>query len=311
MIYVLRVFYVTMRNIIMVYEFIMKKGVLFACISVLLIILLGTSCKKKDEHEYKDVYGDIIFTDSFSPMEWENPGIRRKVEAVDKDIGQFIKQDIMDPKLRKIMKLMEKFISYIHEKNVTGIQNILTPSAFNSYTLRAPEVTFIDEYEVRVAYPDSFLADDPNKPQSIDAMGSNFWIKFKVLSANKSLYSTVELQQENDEFKISDFENKFFSDILRLVELNKGPADLSSDDSETKKTIVRQTPEPEEADEPSSIFDSGPDDPDDDGNSASESDEVIFPDFGNNEAGGDDDDDDESNPFGNSSNSDFFRLQEE
>ena len=173
---------------------------------IIIIFFLIFSCKKKDETEYKDIFGEIIYTDSFSPKEWENPIARTKIKAIDKDIGNFIKKDVMDPKLRKILNLVEGFINNIKNNNINEIQNILTPSAYNSFTLRfsSSDIFFGEEYIIRIGYP-------------VDIKDEQFWIQFKILFPTKSLISKLEIEFSEDDCKISDFENKFFSDIKNML----------------------------------------------------------------------------------------------
>ena len=83
----------------------MKKIILF-----LFLFSIIFSCKKERSEEV-DVFGEIIYTDSFSPKAWENPIKREKIEAIDKDIGKIIDKDTIDPGLRKIVNLIENFIS--------------------------------------------------------------------------------------------------------------------------------------------------------------------------------------------------------
>lgn len=177
----------------------LRKSILF----ILLISIFFMSCKKEDEAEYTDVFGDIIYTDSFSPKEWENPVARKKINAVDKDIGKFINKDVTEPKLRTILKLIESFIENIRTKNHNLIQKSLTPSAFNSFALRIPDITFEKNYDLRVAYP-----------ENIDQ--KRFWIEFKILFLTKSIITKIQFEHRDNQYFISDFENKFFDDLEAL-----------------------------------------------------------------------------------------------
>lgn len=198
----------------------MKKIIIF-----LILISIFLSCKKKEETEYKDTSGEIVYTDSFSPEEWENPINRQKVEAIDKDIGKFINEDIMDPNLRRILLVIQAFFKNVNENNINEIKKILTPSAYNSYTLRFPQVKFLKEYKLRIAYPENFQ----NQVQSANASVSSIstqqkssastllidhqWVKFKILFPTKSVISKFEIEFNNDDTLISDFDNQFFIDI--------------------------------------------------------------------------------------------------
>lgn len=181
-----------------------------------ILILTLFSCKKEAEQEFQDVYGDIIYTDSFSPEEWENPGVRKKIEALDKDIGKFIKSDIVDPNLRKTLKLIEKFINLIHRRKFSEIEQICTPSAYNSFNLRFPDVILDATYDLRVAYPGESIQPRNQPEEQTTTRKWDKWIKFKILYANKTLLSSVEVDRSAETYIISDFDNKFFNDIDRL-----------------------------------------------------------------------------------------------
>ena len=184
-----------------------------------IILIFIFSCKKKDEEEYKDIFGEIIYTDSFSPDEWEHPAARKRIEAVDKDIGKFIKQDIMEPKLRKILKVIEKLIDNIQKNEIKKIQNLLTPSAYNSFTLRFPKITFEEDYILRVAYPEFMNGQSTQKSggNKTKNTGQNkFWVQFKLLFPTSSLLGKVEIEFFGDDCKITDFENQFFTDINEM-----------------------------------------------------------------------------------------------
>lgn len=177
----------------------------------ILIVLLIISCKKdKVENEDKDVFGENIYTDSFSPKEWENPASRIKIEAIDKDIGKFISQEAIDPKLRSINKTVSNFIYFIQINNLEGIKNILTQSAFNSFNLRLSKSLKMDNYySIRIGLPDE--KEDQNQ----------FWVSFKLLLKTKSLISKIELTKIEGVYYINDFENKFFSTLNEMFEIKK------------------------------------------------------------------------------------------
>ena len=201
----------------------MKKAVL-----ILFIFTFLFSCKKRDENEYKDVYGEIIYTDSFSPIQWENPLSRNNIQEVDMDIGKFIKQDVMDPKLRRILKLVENYVYYIKQKDSDKIKSILTPSAFNSFSLRIPDINFDKKYKVRVAYPESLYPAKTEEPkeesenesevksseESYQTDKNHIWVDFKISFKTSSIISKLEIETSNpNNYIISDFENQFFEDL--------------------------------------------------------------------------------------------------
>jgi len=231
-------------------------------IFILIIIIIAFSCKKKeDDIEYHDLSGEIIYSDSFMPAIWESPFNRRKISETDKDIGQFIKADAVDPRLRKIIGLMENFIKLIKEKNLAEIEKNLTPSAFNSFKLRYNEININEAFFLRVAYPEFMVKNDitPKRQESdvdrelkdqgkllntgkeknvspengitdpkkqvnktVSPINENkFWINFKLVFPSASIKSSIELENLNDKYLISDFDNQFFEDLKNISSLNK------------------------------------------------------------------------------------------
>lgn len=202
----------------------------------LILILLFSSCKKNDEKEYKEVYGETIYTDSFSPPEWENPISRLRIDAIDKDIGQFIKIDVMEPKLRKILVLIETFIKELKNLNNVDFSNIdplLTPSALNSFSLRYIGIHISDDYQLRIAYPTSennlnnlLTAEGENKEQTRDLAinldtnnpNKQEWIKFKLIFPQFTIVSSLQIEPFGEDYKISDFESNFFTNLKEKLE---------------------------------------------------------------------------------------------
>jgi hypothetical protein len=200
---------------------------------LLILIFFIFSCKKKEEQEYTDQAGEAVYTDTFSPPEWENPASRNKLKAEDKDIGRIIEDDIMDPRLRKIMKLIEGFIKNIRLRNLDEIEKILTSSAFNTFNLRFPEINLPDNYNLRIAYP-GFVNEIPETNSSGDNKApvpsvvintplitqnnsaDKIFVEFKLIYQTVSIISKLEVEMVGEDYKISDFENKFFDEIKDL-----------------------------------------------------------------------------------------------
>jgi len=166
------------------------------------LIFLCFSCQKEDEKEFTELNENIVFTDSFSPSDWENPTMRKKIEYGDKDIGAYIEKDVTDPRLRQIITLIEKFAESIKNTNVDELKSILSPSAYNSYMLRFSDKSFKEDYILRVAYPDDYLKEV-------------FIVKYKILLKEKSIIGSIEIDFSQKEPIISDFEpepiNKIFN----------------------------------------------------------------------------------------------------
>jgi len=235
----------------------MKRIIFFFIILIIII-----SCKKKeDDIEYHDLTGEIIYTDSFIPTIWESPFSRRKISETDKDIGQYIKDDAVDPRLRKIIGLLNNFIKLMKEKNLADIEKNLTPSAFNSFKLRYNEIKINEDFFLRVAYPEFMLKKEVpqnretseidnikkdnriiNKTQNEKSDSSEkalvpvkkeenkpaaainenkFWINFKLILQSASIKSSIELEKINDKYVISDFDNQFFEDLKNISSANK------------------------------------------------------------------------------------------
>lgn len=177
------------------------KKINYLLIVILMIFSLG--CEKEDEKLYSEIGDDIIFTDSFSPADWENPVARKPVVSGDKDIGVFIDEDVIDPKLRNILSTINSFISIIRTENDSGLDKILTPAAFNSFELRNKELVFRDKYQLRIENPTNLYTDV-------------FWIKFKLLFSQKSFVGSVELEFKDEQCLISDFENAVFKEVVEF-----------------------------------------------------------------------------------------------
>ena len=50
--------------------------------------------KKQGDTQFYET--DIVYTDNFSPNDWENPVLRKQIVGGDKDIGVFVKDDTID-----------------------------------------------------------------------------------------------------------------------------------------------------------------------------------------------------------------------
>ncbi len=166
---------------------------------LILLILIIFSCKN-DKDEESSVLGEMEYTDSFSPKDWENPIAREKIEALDKDIGKVIGRDTINPKLKNIVNLIENFILFAGKKDFNKIKDILTPSAYNSFILRYPDVIINKKYYIRIALPEQIEKE-------------RYWLQFKILFPTHSIVSKVEIERNSVGLKLSDFENKFFKDI--------------------------------------------------------------------------------------------------
>ena len=179
----------------------------FSCTLIFFIILIIStilfSCKKIESQENKNEFGEAIYTDSFAPKEWENPLGRIKVEATDKDIGKFINYDTIEPRLRKTLDIINDFVMYMKNNDTEKISKILTPSAYNSFILRYNKVDINKEYEIRISYPENIE-------------NESMWLDIKLIFPHGSIVSKIELEYLNANYKIGDFENKFFDDLGKM-----------------------------------------------------------------------------------------------
>jgi len=179
----------------------MKK--IFIIISLVFLIF---SCKKNEEEE-KEVeqsFQEVIYTDSFSPADWENPGARIKIDFEDKDIKKIIKPGSGNQVYDKIYQLLEKFFTGLKNKNNQEIQKVMTQAAYNSYLLRIPNIPFEKKYTLRVAVPESMETD-------------KFWVPFKLLFSNKAIISRIEIEKSGSSFIITDIEGKFYIELEEIL----------------------------------------------------------------------------------------------
>jgi hypothetical protein len=173
----------------------MKKLFIF-----LVILLILFSCKIKKEADQTNQNNDEEYTDSFSPPDWENPLSRKAVQSGDKDIGIFIKKDTADPKTRNIMLITEQFIENIKTNNTASLEKILIPSAYHSFILRYPDLSFKENYTLRIEQPS-------------DTSSTLLWVQLKVVFPDKTFVGKIQIDTSGDKFKISDFEDDIFKSL--------------------------------------------------------------------------------------------------
>ncbi|MBR3731731.1 MAG: hypothetical protein IKQ61_13260 [Spirochaetales bacterium] len=185
----------------------MNRYNLSCTIVLLLTLCLLFGCKKKEEERtFNEVNDDIVYTDSFSPPDWERPVARRHVKSGDNQIGPFIADDVIDPRLRAIMKTISDFVKVNTTEDKDTLSSILTPAAYNSFVLRNADILIDEPYTLRVQLPDN-------------ARLRVFWLKFKIMFETTSLIGQVELNiDDNNKCLISDFDNQVFNQMkLRLM----------------------------------------------------------------------------------------------
>jgi len=186
-------------------KFILHKKIIIKSIFFLSIFLFSSfTCIKKNQGETQNFETDIVYSDSFSPNDWENPAIRRQLVGGDKDIGVFISSDTLDPKIRNISLSIEKFFNALRNQKKDDIKNLLTLSAYNSYLLRYQDLTFDIKFDLRTSLPQ-------------DMTINPFWVNFKTIFKDKSIVGKIELTQNGDDYKISDFDEYFFNELKKYI----------------------------------------------------------------------------------------------
>lgn len=167
---------------------------------------LAINCFNKGEKEFADIDDAFIYSDSFSPIDWENPLTRKNIDSGDKDIGIFISEDIIDPKIRILRSTVIDFFNILKSDNRSNLENILTKSALNSFNLRYADIKIDEDFQIRVGMPEDY---------SQNAL----WIDYKMMLSNKSLIGRIFLEYNDSECKIGDFENKFFAELKESIQI--------------------------------------------------------------------------------------------
>ncbi|MCG8569159.1 MAG: hypothetical protein MJB14_03375, partial [Spirochaetes bacterium] len=136
-----------------------------------LILIFGLFSCKEEAKEFEELAEDISYTDSFSPASWENPLGRQTVTSGDKDIGQFIPEDILDPELRNLLNLFQSLFRFLQQQQVSKTESLLTESAYNSLRLRFTQSNLSRKYQLRISIP----------PQPLE---TRFSIQCKIIQNN-------------------------------------------------------------------------------------------------------------------------------
>lgn len=172
----------------------------FLCCILIFACLLG--CKKEEEeHIFNEVGEDIVYSDSFSPREWERPSTRRHVISGDSQIGLFISDDVIDPRLRSIITTISNLIKINKTADKDDLVDYLSPAAYNSFILRNSDLLITEKYTLRIQLPENQTA-------------TTYWLKFKILFKKVSFIGRVELTfDRNNKATITDFDNDFFQKL--------------------------------------------------------------------------------------------------
>lgn len=164
------------------------------------LAFLALNCFSKGEKEFADIDDSFVYSDSFSPIDWENPLTRKNIDSGDKDIGIFISEDIIDPKIRILRSTIIDFFNILKSDDRSDLDNLLTKSALNSFNLRYADIKITEDFQIRVGMPEDYSQ-------------NSLWIDYKMILPNNSLIGKIFLEYNGDECKIGDFENKFFAEL--------------------------------------------------------------------------------------------------
>jgi len=199
------------------YDFCEKNKIMkiLKLITLIIMVFLIFGCAKKKNTEESESAKDVIFTDSFSPLDWENPINRKQLLSGDKDIGNFIKEDVTDPKLRNTLLIVKNFVNNLKNTNKTEFNKIMSLSLYNSFILRYSDISFNENYELRVEHPQ-------------DLTQNNIWIKFKVKTKDKTYLGRLYLEYESSNCKISDYDDMFFTELKKSIQIKDPSSDKKS-----------------------------------------------------------------------------------
>lgn len=173
----------------------------FCKIFLIFLILIHSGCSRKIEGSDSPVFfGDVIFTDSFSPSAYEFPLSRKVIIAEDTDIGIIIPEDTADPRTRGIYSLVNNFFEQLYAGK--NLSLFFSNAVFNSYRLRYNNLKPSGTYKLRVSRPDD--------------TASSFRIKYKLMMKDKNIIGEFELTAKDDSYIITDFEYRPFDEIFSI-----------------------------------------------------------------------------------------------
>lgn len=182
-----------------------KNSSFLYLIFIILIFLSSNGCKEEKAKDYIEYTEDLVFTDSFSPDSWEYPIARKGVKAGDKDIGYYIKEDVLNPDYRELLNLVRGYLSELSENNIEKVREVMQDSAYNALKLHYPDVEFSSDYDIRVEQTDLIN-------------NEYFWVKFKLMFPKISIVTEIEIFNNGKELKINDFENSFLKKLKEMEE---------------------------------------------------------------------------------------------
>ncbi len=170
---------------------------------LLIVTMLLVGCFENFNNEDSFDLGAEEFSDTFYSTDWDKPQSRKRVESGDTHIGRFITDEMIDPKIKSIEALIIDLLDAIKLKDSSKMSSIMIPSAYNSFKLRYPNLTFGSYTMLRVALPD--MANSGEIP-----------VKFKVFFDNEYKIGEVYVDISLETPKISGFEQDFFKSLITV-----------------------------------------------------------------------------------------------
>ncbi|HBD96497.1 MAG: hypothetical protein A2015_15725 [Spirochaetes bacterium GWF1_31_7] len=168
-------------------------------VSIIVMIVLFSCAKKIDGDLSPTSITDVVFTDSFSPVSYENPLSRRVIMPEDIDIGLIISPETSDPDLRAVYSFIDNFFKQlVSEKRIVSF---FSDASFNSYRLRYGNSTFKGKYVLRVSRPELSTTEP-------------FSVSYKIIREKSVNIGKFELTPINQSYIITDFEYKGFDELF-------------------------------------------------------------------------------------------------
>lgn len=175
-----------------------------AFLSCIAVIFVLSGCDKKNiGAEKPEDFGDVIYTDSFSPISYEYPLSRKIIPIEDTDIGITINPDTTNPLYRAVYKTVSDLFKELSSGN--DISLYFTESAFNSFRLRYRSDKIGSRYTLLVGEP---------QENGVGVLS----IKFKMVTDKKKIKGIIELTKKDENYVVSDFENTGFDELFSITE---------------------------------------------------------------------------------------------
>jgi len=167
---------------------------------LVLLFLILTSCSKiKKPIENNLSTADIIYTDSFSPENYEYPLSRKYIQPEDTDIGKFINPDSINQIHREIYILINNLLSTLVNGRIN--RQLFTDNSYNNFFLRYRGMKLTNFNSFRVSEPDETVQE--------------WWIQIKIFTKNKNYIGKIQIIKINETYLINDFTNEIFDLLMK------------------------------------------------------------------------------------------------